>query len=165
MCSDYLFREATLDDLPLIFKWTKALMEHESLDAKLELPLTNNISELLEDWLRNLISDKNSLIIITTQSTETKPLGLIIGYLQVQPNNFTVFEMHGVIQMVWVDQEYRRKGLARLLVNHMEDTFQNLKVPYCEIQYSSSNVEAKAFWKKAGYEVTSVTCRKLFSKS
>ena len=163
MSSIYSFREANLEDLPLILKWTEALMEHESLGSSLELPLSNNISDLLHRWLENLITDYNSLIIIATEINQQKPLGLIIGYLQAQPNNFTDFQMHGVIQMVWVEEKCRKKGLALQLVKHMEDTFKNLDVPYCEIQYSETNVEASAFWKKAGYSIVSLSCRKIFS--
>jgi len=58
------YKEATIDDLPLILKWTELLMAYERLDTNVELHLKKNISPLLEDWLRNLISDNNSLIII-----------------------------------------------------------------------------------------------------
>lgn len=163
MPSTYSFREATVEDLSLILKWTEALMEHEVLDKSIALPLADNISELVKDWLKNLISDDNSLIIIATDELLKSPHGLIIGYIQLQPNNFTVLNMHGVIQLVWVEKEQRKKGLALQLVNHMEDTFKNLQVPYCEIQYSASNSEAKAFWKKAGYQVISQSCRKMFN--
>jgi ribosomal protein S18 acetylase RimI-like enzyme len=163
MSTLYSFREANLNDLTLILNWTEALMEHESLGSNLELPLSSNISELLQAWLENLITDDHSLIIIATEIDQEQPLGLIIGYLQSQPNKFTDFQMHGIIQMVWVEENCRKKGLALQLVNHMEDTFQNLDIPYCEIQYSKSNIEASAFWKKAGYEVVSLRCRKILS--
>jgi len=160
----FFFREAGIEDLPLILQWTQDLMVHEALDSSIELPLTDNISELLEDWLKNLITDNNSLIIIAMDQTQQIPLGIIIGYLQLQPNNFTVFDMHGVIQMVWVDKEQRKKGLAMQLVQHMEDTFKNLNISYCEIQYSSSNKEAQGFWCKAGYQVVSQNCRKMLNE-
>ncbi len=159
----FTFREATIEDLSLILKWTQSLMDHEAMDKDIELPLNHNIYELLEEWLKNLISDNNSLLIIATNESVNPhhTCGLIIGYLQLQPNNFTPFNMHGVIQMVWVEEDYRTKGLARQLVTHMEDTFKNLKIPYCEIQYSDANKEAKAFWEKSGYQVVSHSSRKM----
>ncbi len=169
MSDSYFFRQANSDDLPLILNWTEALMQHEALDDSIEIPLQNNISELLEKWLKNLVKDDNSLLIIATKSNEnvdqqqlenSLALGLIIGHLQLQPNEFSLYEMHAVIQLVWVEKEERNKGLARQLVSHMEDTFKNLDVPYCEIQYSSTNKEAEGFWNKAGYKVVSTTSRK-----
>lgn len=138
-------------------------MAHEALNDNIELPLVENISELIENWLANLITDNNCLIIIAMDETEKVPLGLVIGYLQLQPNEFTIFDMHGVIQMVWVDVEQRKKGLASQLVKQMEDTFKNLKIPYCDIQYSATNTEAKGFWEKAGYQKTSQSCRKMLN--
>ena len=163
MLNNYSFREATPEDLSLILKWTEELMDHEALDISIELPLVNNISELLENWLINLIDDDNTLIIIANDEQQNIPKGIIIGYLQIQPNEFTVFEMHGVIQMVWVEKDQRKQGLAMQLVRHMEDTFKNLKVPYCEIQYSASNKEAAAFWSKVGYKQVSYNSRKMLS--
>lgn len=163
MPNNYSFKEANIDDLAQILTWTLALMEHEALDESIELKLSDNISELVEEWLKNLISDDNSLIIMAIDQSLNIPKGLIIGYMQIQPNNFTNFEMHGVIQMVWVEKEQRLQGLAKELVQHMEDTFINLKIPYCEIQYSESNIEAKSFWSKAGYRLVSHSCRKMLS--
>ncbi|MFT5453073.1 MAG: ribosomal protein S18 acetylase RimI-like enzyme [Enterobacterales bacterium] len=165
MPDTYSFREAKINDLPLIVKWTEDLMEHEAMDESIEISLDDNVSELVSDWLTNLITDNNSLIIIATDDSQTpaKATGLIIGYLQLQPNNFTIFNMHGVIQLVWVEKELRKTGLATQLVLHMEDTFKNLNVPYCEIQYSDSNSEAKAFWEKSGYTKVSHTCRKMLN--
>jgi len=159
----YSFREATIDDISLIKKWTDDLMNHEALDNNIELPLADDIEKLIEDWLMNLITDNNSLIIIATDEAPSPPLdvGFIVGLLQLQPNNFTQFNMHGVVQMLWVDPAQRKKGLARQLVKHMEDTFINLNVPYCEIQYSDSNDEAVDFWENAGYKKISHSCRKI----
>ena len=164
MPDNYSFREANINDLPLILKWTEELMDHEAMDKSIEISLNENISELVSDWLKNLITDNNALIIIASDDSPppSKALGIIIGYMQLQPNNFTVFNMHGVIQMVWVEKKFRKKGLATLLVKHMEDTFKNLKIPYCEIQYSDSNSEAEAFWEKSGYQKVSHSCRKVF---
>ncbi len=160
---NFFFREATVEDLPLILKWTEQLMAHESLDKTIELQLKENISQLLEEWLKNLISDNNSLIIIAIDKSK-RPVcsaGLIVSYIQLQPNDFTQYALHGVIQMVWIDKKYRNNGLASQLVDYVEETFIDMSIPYCEIQYSNTNHEAEAFWHKSGYQKTSHNCRKI----
>jgi len=160
---NFSYKEATIDDLSLILKWTKRLMSHEALDQDIELQLKKNISTLLKEWLKNLISDKNSLIIIANDESKT-PLSsaaLIIGYIQLQPNDFTQYTFHGVIQMIWVEEEYRNKGLASQLVDYIEDAFRHLDIPYCELQYSDTNLEAETFWLKSGYHKVSHHCRKM----
>ena len=164
MPTTYSFREATLDDLPIILGWTESLMEHEALDTLFELELSSDISSQLKTWVRNLISDENTLIIIAIDDSSNAPVGVIIGYLQQQPNAFTIYESHGVIQMVWVDVHRRQQGLAAKLVQSMEETFINLSIPYCEIQYSQSNKEAESFWHKVGFHVVSHTSRKFYNK-
>ncbi len=160
---DFSYREATLEDWPLILKWTKQLMAHERLNNDIELQLKKNISFLLEEWLKNLIADNNSLVIITSDNSKTppSPVGLIIGLIQIQPNNFTLYEFHGVIQMIWVEQTYRNNGLASQLVSYVEESFKQMDIPYCEIQYSDTNHEAEEFWFKSGYQKVSCNSRKM----
>jgi len=163
-----LFRQANSDDLDQILVWTESLMEHESHGDEIEVPLANDIHQQLKKWLSDLIHDNSSLVIIAQsdidESRKNVPLGMIIGLLQLQPNEFTQFELHGVIQMLWVSQQHRKQGLARQLVNHMEQTFSNLNVPYCEVQYSTINGEAEGFWQNLGYTPVSVTSRKILNK-
>jgi len=161
------FRQANSDDLDQILVWTESLMTHEAHDENIEVPLSTDIHQQLKEWLSNLINDNNSLVIIADDHADeklAKSLGMIIGLLQLQPNEFTKYELHGVIQMVWVAEEQRRKGLAHQLVAHMEQTFSNLNVPYCEIQYSTINREAEEFWNSVGYTAVSVTSRKILNK-
>lgn len=164
MTTPYLFREANIDDLSSILNWTESLMDHEALDSIIELELSTDIAIELKTWLTNLIDDDNTLIVIAINELTKSPVGIIIGYLQSQPNKFTIYEVHGVIQMVWVDLEQRQQGLAAKLVNAIEETFVNLDIPYCEIQYSQSNTEAAAFWEKVGFQVVNHTSRKFYNK-
>ena len=157
----FSFKEASTADKELLLKWTKELMAHESVDEDLELPLVDNIDEKLEQWLENLLIDPNCLLIIASDK-RLRPAGLIIAAVQAMPNDFTPLEAHGLIQMVWVDPEFRQQGLAKELVLTLEKTFEEMGIPYCEIQYSSVNVEAAIFWKKLGYQVVSYNARKFF---
>ena len=79
------------------------------------------------------------------------------------PNDFVDINAYGLIQMIWVEPQYRRTKLARALVEHMEEIFKNLNIPYCEISYSVVNNEAKGFWKKMDYSEFSTSCRKFLN--
>jgi ribosomal protein S18 acetylase RimI-like enzyme len=159
MTTDFNFREATMADLELLVTWTSELMRHERLDESIELPLANDIDGKLNTWLAGLVEDNNCLVIMAEDAKG--PCGLAIAAIQAQPNGFTPFEMHGVIQMVWVEPALRKQGLANILVGYIEQTFKALKVPYCEIQYSATNKEAEGFWAKMGYQVVSHNSRKM----
>ena len=161
MTPNYLFRKAESDDLDLLTQWTLELMQHEAVDDSLEVPLKPDIETKIENWLANLLKSDNALFIIA-ESEDNKAHGCILGLLQLAPNDFVASPIHGLIQMVWVTPEHRRHGLARQLLEHMEQTFRNLDVPYCEISYSVNNKEAKGFWLSNGYEPVSTTSRKFF---
>jgi ribosomal protein S18 acetylase RimI-like enzyme len=156
------YRQATQDDLDILLAWTLRLMEHERVEESLELPLKQDVSEQVSTWLSNLIENDNALIIIADDQGG-KPLGGILGLVQLAANDFVDITVYGLIQMVWVDKDYRGQGIASSLVTYMEDTFKSLNIPYCEIQYSASNNEAKAFWVKTGYSTVSHTCRKFLN--
>ena len=138
MSSQYIFREATVSDLNLINQWTLDLIEHEALDASIELPLKTDYKEKVFQWLSTLINSENALFILA-ENTNSELHGCVLGMLQLVPNEFIDFTMQGLIQMVWVDKKYRRAGLAGQLVKQMEDSFKTLGVPYCEISFSVAN--------------------------
>lgn len=160
MSGDYLFRQAAESDLNLLVNWTMDLMAHEALDNDLEIPLKSDIKTRIEQWINSLLKSDNALYIIADDSAGI-PCGCILGIMQLAPNDFTEFTIQGLIQMVWVDESQRRNKLADQLVNHMEDTFKNLDIPYCEISFSISNQEAKGFWLTKGYQPVSQNCRKI----
>ena len=136
-------------------------MKHEAIDSSLEIPLTADVDIKIANWLTALIKSDSALFIIA-ESENQQALGCVLGLLQVAPNDFVDCPVHGLIQMIWVTPEHRRHGLAGQLLEHMEQTFRNLDVPYCEISYSVTNDEAKGFWERNGYQAVSTTCRKFF---
>lgn len=158
----FQFRQAFQADLPQLLEWTKALMAHEAIEEHLELPLKDNLDEKLNKWLETLLGNENALFIIA-ENADNQPSGCILGLMQLAPNDFIDFTIHGMIQMVWVEPNLRRSGLAGLLVEHMENTFRNLNIPYCEISHSMGNEEAAGFWQAKGYTPVSQTCRKFLS--
>ncbi len=157
--SSIQFRESTASDLDILTDWTMQLMQHEAIDEKLELPLKEDVRDRISNWLGTLIESDSALFIIAEDESK-QPIGCVLGLLQLVPNDFIEVQVHGLIQMIWVDPTYRRKGVAEALLNHMESTYKNLDIPYCEISYSMTNLEAESFWQKHGYSPVSVTCRK-----
>ena len=160
MSDMYQFRQATKSDLNLLVRWTLDLMAHEALDDDLEIPLKSDIESRINQWIESLLNSDNALYIVA-ENTKNKPCGCILGLMQLAANDFTQFAIQGLIQMVWVKESERRNKLAAQLVAHMEDTFKNLDIPYCEISFSASNKEAEGFWLAQGYQSVSQTCRKI----
>lgn len=162
MADVYQFRLANEGDLEQLYTWTRALMDHEAIEKSLELPLKPDVDEKLKEWISALIANDSALFIIA-EDESGQAYGCVLGLIQLAPNDFIDMTMHGIIQMVWVEPETRRTGLAAQLVEHMESTFKNLQIPYCEISYSITNDEARGFWQSVGYAPISQTCRKFLN--
>ena len=153
------FRTATEADLDLLLKWTQALMTHEAIADDLELALVDDIEQQLTNWLSGLLAAESALFIIAEDENGVG-MGCILGLVELTSNPFTVHTTYGVIQMVWVDKEYRQAGLASQLLEYMEATFKELNIHYMEITYSEGNQEAEVFWEKQGYRKVSQRSRK-----
>ena len=163
MSNNFTFRQANLFDIPQLIQWTKSLMKHEALDGSIELPLNQNLDLHLQSWLESLITSSNALLIVSLDE-DNQYAGCILGLIQEVPNEFLRINLHGVIQMIWVEPDKRRSGLAKNLVNDIEKLFLEMDIKYSEIGYSQSNVEAQKFWQKMNYTPVSITSRKILSK-
>jgi ribosomal protein S18 acetylase RimI-like enzyme len=142
----------------MLLQWTIALQSYEAEHGKAMLPVVNNLAPLLGNWLNDLLSNPNSLILIAEDSQG--PIGFILGFLQIQPNPFTIFQSHGIIQLVWVEERVRQQGIAAKLVEQMTTVLRESGAGYIEIQHIAANVPAVQFWQNQGYEACGVIRRK-----
>ncbi len=154
-------RQATANDHTQLLQWTLALQAYEAEHGKAMLPVVDNIAALLGNWITDLLNNANALILIAEDNQ--KPIGFILGLLQIQPNPFTIFQSHGVIQLVWVDERARQQGIAAQLVEQMTKVLRESGAGYIEIQHIAANVPAVQFWQNQGYEACGVIRRKFIN--
>jgi len=151
-------RRATQDDLPTLSGWTLALQHYEAEHGRAMLPVVDDLPVHLQKWIHDLLSTPNALLLVAEQGSA--PLGFALGFLHTQPNPFTPFQSHGVIQLLWVDDEWRGQGIARDLVGQLVAVFKDAGAGYIEVQHIAANVPAASFWQDAGFDVCGVTRRK-----
>ena len=162
---DIQFRTATQQDVNLLARWTLALHQHEkstTYHPEIELEVSGDFNQQVNTWLAGLIDHERTLMMLAEIAQQ--PVGMIFGYIASQPNQFTPYPCHGVIQTVWVEPDYRRQGIADKLVRGMETCMHDNNVPYIEIQFLPGNQHAEAFWQRQGYLPAHITSRK-FIKS
>lgn len=157
---DYRIRTAGSNDLDYVHRAALALDRLErNPDSEFALKTRRDFPDMLQVWLTNLLADPQALALIA-ENCEGVSVGFILGFVQPQTNPFTVYAQHAIIQLVWVENDFRRHGIAGLLVETMETCFRELGIPYCEIQYTTQNPAAEGFWSARGYRQDHVTCRK-----
>lgn len=153
--SNIILREASESDLDIITQYTIKLHQHED-DNRIK-PHQDFIVNL-ERWLSSELTNPRSLFLIATQ--DAVPVGFIGATSIINDNGFLASPMKGIIQLIWVEPDYRKQGLAELFVDEIEHCFKELGIEYVECSYTIKNVHAKHFWTKMNYEQNSITARK-----
>jgi len=155
----FRIRQADKDDLANIVDWTIKLYQHE--DDKTISP-HKNFKNNLEHWIKQELSNSNSLFLLAEASGE--PIGFIFATCVINDNGFLSKPMKGVIQLLWLDEYYRKQKMAKSLLEEMENCLTSIGVEYIECHYTCKNNLAKHFWDKNGYRQTSITAQKILTK-
>jgi len=148
-------RQATTDDLAQIVLFTHAI--HIQEDDK-SIPPHKNFLTNLEKWL--LLELKNPLSLLLIAEIKNKSVGFISGSTVINDNGFLENPMKGIINLIWVEKEYRRKNIAQQLLINMEVCFKENSIALIEVSYTSKNMLAKKFWCSMDYDSYSITARK-----
>ncbi len=64
----------------------------------------------------------------------------------------------GLLSAVWVEPDARRRGLAKRLVQALEDWLKGRDVGFVEVNWDLDNAPARDFWRAAGYRPDSHSC-------
>jgi len=151
-------RQATMEDIKLIVKWTVELHHHED-DG--DLKMHPNFHANIQKWLGQELDNSNSLFLIA-QANEI-PIGFVFATSILNDNGFLAEPMKGVVHLLWVDKNYRKQNTAGILVEEIEKCFSSLGITYIECNYTSNNQLAQFFWDKKGYQQRSITARKVLN--
>jgi len=110
-------------------------------------------------WLKTAknTSGKYGLVILAKE--QGKPVGFAQGLIKFLPDYLGGFAV-GSITHVYVDDDSRRSGIGKVLVNLLEEWFRIKKVHSVELQVIAGNPMAKEFWKGLGYEEELLQYRK-----
>jgi ribosomal protein S18 acetylase RimI-like enzyme len=149
-------RECLSSDIDKITEFTLALHLHES-DQQL-VPHAN-FSDNLKKWLESELGSNNSLLLLAEK--DQKAAGFVCASSVINDNGFLQQPLKGIIQLLWVEPEYRKRNIAQQLVNTVELCFKESGINYVECSFMVNNSLASHFWTQQGYIVNSVTCRKI----
>ena len=151
-------RQATINDLDIITHYTFKLHQHE--DDGIIAPHVDFLSNL-KKWLSAELNNSRSLFLIAQQNAI--PIGFIGATSILNDNGFLANPIKGVIQLLWVEDNYRKNRIAKNLVDEIEQCFRKIGIEYVECTYTVQNRLASSFWDKRGYEENSITARKFIS--
>jgi GNAT superfamily N-acetyltransferase len=103
-----------------------------------------------EKWLKTARNTAGKYGMVILAKDKDKAIGFAHGMIKFLPDYLGGFTV-GLITHVYVDDDSRRTGVGKALVNLLEDWFRMKKVHSMELQVISGNPAAQEFWKKLGY--------------
>lgn len=116
-----------------------------------------------EKWLKTVRNTSGKYGLVILVKDWGKAVGFAHGMVKFLPDYLGGFAV-GSITHVYVDDDSRRSGIGKALVNQLEDWFLTKKVHSIELQVITGNPLAKEFWKKLGYKEELIQYRKTLDK-
>jgi len=155
---DHSIAEACPEDLETIYHLTLKLHDHED-DGSVK---THEHFEInLKKWLKHELNNPRTLILIAKYKNKT--IGFISATSLLNDNGFLASPIKGIIQLLWIEPEFRKHSIAKQLVNNVERCFKEVGIEYVECSYTNFNEQAKHFWSKLGYLENSISARKFLA--
>lgn len=154
MTSKVTISPATVDDLRHVVELLLHLDAHVAGVSRDVLELTTNGRAALASHVRSLIENPYKLLLLARHPRAgVIDMGSIALWKQEElwENPERQGQWYGVIDDVWVDPGFRRRGINRLIVAELAAFARAHQVEALQLEYSASNREAAAAWKRLGF--------------
>ena len=155
-----MIKKAKNKDVGLLVSWMENLLAHVQKSSK-DI-YTNSVSEdfkgTFPSWFENSIKDPNKIILISEK--ENKKVGFISASIQKPYLAHCKILDIGSIDVCWIDETYRKKGIMTEMVNEVEKWFKSKKIDYVDVAYLKGNIEAENTWKHLDYNPYRIFSRK-----
>lgn len=148
-------REAYINDIKtLVNIWEKFLVEHDGIVTRnnprlKKMNLRNdNARVLYEKFISDNIQSENGVVFVAEEN------GQIVGYsLGLIKDEIPIFQMkrYGYISDLYVEREFRGKGVASKLKDEMFSWFKNKGIEYASVGFYADNPMAHEVYKKWGF--------------
>lgn len=136
-------REATHDDIDILNRFQKDLIEYE---RPMAAPLKD---DAMYYDIGELIEDEKSVVVVIDQ--DSKPVAS--GYGQIRKNsNYFVDEFYGYIGFMFVEPELRGKGLSKQILEALLDWFKQRNIIDIRLQVYSENESAVKAYERGQFK-------------
>jgi ribosomal protein S18 acetylase RimI-like enzyme len=139
---DVIIREAQIRDIPDIFRMNNEINDIDCATA--------------ESMKKSLETNENELVFVAIHND--KAIGFICGQLY---SSICYTSAQSEITELFVSEEYRRKGIASMLIKNMELEFIKNNAHEIIVITGINNVTAQQLYEKCGYEIK----RRAYKKS
>ena len=162
MNDHFSIQKATLGDIDHVVRMRLSLQQHMRNNNSHLWQMSKKKISSLPTFYRTAINDLNSHLLIVQEDESKSIVGMALGRICL--HNEYVPNKSGRIDDVWIETNYRRKGLGTKLVLELLDFFKLNDVVAIILEYTKGNVEAEAIWERFGFEPVLITATANLSK-
>ena len=143
-----IIRKANYNDVKTLNNFLTLLIRDEK---QYDLGIDENF--VVTNMYENYIEDSNKLIIVAEENNE------IVGYLYgiIKPKDDTYKYIIAKLDALYIDNNYRNKGIATSLIEHFKKWAISKKANKLEVSVWSDNIKAKHLYEKNNFKTTSET--------
>lgn len=157
-----MIRLASADDAQRIGElWLEMVRFHRQFDPML-FNASEKGAEFYQQSIVSRLNDPNTRVLVAEED------GQVIGYVlgMIADIMAEVFQpiRSGFLADIYVQEDYRRRGIGKELVERLVLWFQSKDVAYYEWHVAQKNSKAVEFWESMGGEVTMLRMRAKIEK-
>ena len=104
------------------------------------------------DYYPNIYNKEDNKLFIAKDNDK------VVGYIYIKKESTDGLDTNKeyLIDALYVEEEYRNKGIATSLINKVKDYCKDNNIKYLNISVIDSNEKAKSLYSKLGFEVFSL---------
>ncbi len=143
-----IIRKAEYKDVETLNNFLTLLIRDE---RQYDLGIDENF--VVTNMYENYIEDSSKLIIVAEENEK------IVGYLYgiIKPNDDTYKYIVAKLDALYIDSNFRNKGIATALIEYFKEWAKNQNVNKIEVNVWSKNTKAKKLYEKNAFQTTSET--------
>lgn len=151
-----MIRPATPADVPAVLPMvTKICALHETWDEA-KYKFLPNLEQRYEGWLKRLATKEGSVFLVAEAPEQPEKLvGFIVATVEKEIPIYRLKE-YAFIHDLWVEEEYRRSGIARQMVMETIDRFKQMGVKQIRLDTAAVNESARRLFSSCGFRVSTI---------
>jgi GNAT superfamily N-acetyltransferase len=142
-------RKARLAEVRRVARlWEKLMLFHQELDPEY-YALRRNARRAWMRFARKIVRSKSGMLLVALD--DNKIVGYALGFLK-RASLVLKLQRVGFVSDAFVEEAYRRKGIARKLFKALMDWFERKGLEWVELQVDSRNEVGVRVWERLGLD-------------
>ena len=150
MSHDFLIRSATEKDIHTIVAMRLRLQEHMVTINRNLWQMSEKSIATLPSFYRSALEDKRCHLVVVEDKQSGVILGMGLG--RIYEHDEHVPNESGKIDDIWVEPNYRKKGLCKMILSELKVFFESKGIGVAVLNFVNGNLDAEAVWKRFGFQ-------------